>query len=64
MATETKLDYIGSGTSPQTHAHLRPLDTVITALEETRCTWCAGLLRLLKQHLESDIPALGSEVLN
>ncbi len=44
--------------------HLRPLDSVILALEATTCTWCAGLLRLLKQHLEADIPAAGTEVLN
>ncbi len=44
-------------------AHLRPLDNVILALEPTSCTWCQGLLRLLKQHLEADILS-GWEVLN
>ncbi len=43
--------------------HLRPLDSVIQALEATSCTWCQGLLRLLKQHLEADILS-GWEVLN
>ncbi len=45
-------------------AHLRPHDCVITALEETPCLWCQGLLRLILQHLQESIPALGSEVLN
>ncbi len=45
--------------------HLRPLDSVIIALESTSCTWCAGLLRLLKAHLEeANVPAFGQEVLN
>ena len=45
--------------------HLRPLDIVILALEETSCTWCLGLLRLLKAHLEvTNVPAFGQEVLN
>ena len=54
-------------TSAQTlhgRTHLRPLDSVIQALEETSCTWCTGLLRLLKEHLEVAIPPAGSEVLN
>jgi hypothetical protein len=54
-------------TSAQTlldRTHLRPLDSVILALEATSCTWCQGLLRLLKDHLEADIPTAGSEVLN
>ena len=46
-------------------AHLRPLDAVLIALESTSCTWCAGLLRLLKAHLEeANVPAFGQEVLN
>ena len=44
--------------------HIRPLDSVILALEATNCTWCAGLLRLLKAHLEEGTPVLGQEVLN
>ncbi|MDQ5853242.1 MAG: hypothetical protein M3380_14460 [Chloroflexota bacterium] len=44
--------------------HLRPVDAVLIALESTNCTWCTGLLRLLKAHLEADIPAAGTEVLN
>ena len=58
-------------TAPRFHAstrwppdHLQPLDSVIQALEATSCTWCQGLLRLLKAHLEADIPAAGWEVLN
>jgi hypothetical protein len=43
--------------------HSQPLDSCINALEETPCLWRQGLLRLLKQHLESAIPA-GREVLN
>ena len=50
--------------SQRTRDHLRPLDIVIQALEETSCTWCLGLLTLLKAHLEADIPAFGQEVLN
>ncbi|MDQ5853706.1 MAG: hypothetical protein M3380_16890 [Chloroflexota bacterium] len=57
-------------TAPCLHAstrrpptHLQPLDSVIQALEATTCTWCQGLLRLLKQHLEADILS-GWEVLN
>ena len=45
-------------------AHLRPLDSVIRALEESPCAWCQGLLRLIKQHLEEGVPAYGLEVLN
>ncbi len=45
------------------HIHLQPLDAVIVALEASSCTWCTGLLRLLKQHLEYDIePATFDEV--
>ena len=45
--------------------HLRPLDAVLVALSETNCTWCQGLLRLIKQHLEeTNVPAFGQEVLN
>ncbi len=45
--------------------HLRPLDAVLVALEETSCTWCQGLLTLLKAHLEAtNVPAFGQEVLN
>ncbi len=45
--------------------HLRPLDAVLVALAETNCTWCQGLLRLLKAHLEeTNVPAFGLEVLN
>ncbi len=45
--------------------HLRPLDSVIQALSESRCPWCLGLLRLIKQHLEeTNVPAFGLEVLN
>ena len=60
-------------TAPRLHAstitrcppdHLQPLDSVIQALEATTCTWCQGLLRLLKQHLEADIPSDGWEVRN
>jgi hypothetical protein len=36
--------------------HLRPLDACIVALEATSCAWCKGLLRLLKAHLEAEIP--------
>ena len=57
----------GSNTAPQarTSTHVRPLDSVLCALEETPCTWCQGLLRLLKQHIEEQsIPAFGWEVLN
>ncbi len=62
MATETRLGYAGV-TPAQTHIHLRPLDGVIVALEASSCTWCTGLLRLLKQHLEYDIePATFDEV--
>ena len=62
MATETRLGYAGV-TPAQTHIHLQPLDAVIVALEASRCTWCTGLLRLLKQHLEYDIePATFGEV--
>ena len=63
MATETRLGYAGV-TPAQAHIHLRPHDSVITALEETPCLWCRGLLRLILQHLQESIPALGSEVLN
>ncbi len=45
-------------------APIRPLDAVLIALESTSCPRCAGLLRLLKAHLEADIPAAGTEVLN
>ena len=45
-------------------AHLRPLDSVILALEASPCAWCQGLLRLIKQHLEEGVPAYGLEVLN
>ena len=45
-------------------AHLRPLDSVIQALEASPCAWCQGLLRLIKQHLEEGVPAYGLEVLN
>jgi hypothetical protein len=38
-----------------TTAHTRPLDSVIQALDDTRCAWCAGLLKLLKQHIEAGI---------
>ena len=62
MATETRLGYCGVMTS-QAHIHLQPLDAVIVALEASNCTWCTGLLRLLKQHLEYDIePATFDEV--
>ncbi len=46
--------------------HLRPLDAVLVALEATSCTWCQGLLTLLKAHLEeTSVPAFGLvEVLN
>ena len=45
--------------------HLRPLDSVIQALEATSCPWCLGILRLIKQHLEeTNVPAFGLEVLN
>ena len=45
--------------------HLRPLDAVLVALEATSCTWCQGLLTLLKAHLEeTNVPAFGLEVLN
>jgi hypothetical protein len=64
MATETRLGYTGTKHAP-TSAHVRPLDSVLGALEETPCTWCQGLLRLLKQHIEEQsIPAFGWEVLN
>ena len=56
-----------STSAPALHdrTHLRPLDSVIQALEATTCTWCAGLLRLLKAHLEeASVPAFGQEVLN
>jgi len=49
----------------RTSAHVRPLDSVICALEGTSCTWCQGLLRLLKQHIEEQsVPTFGWEVLN
>ncbi len=54
--------YIGA-TCAATSAHLRPIDAVLIALEETPCAWCQGLLRLIKAHLEADIPA-GWEVRN
>ncbi len=45
--------------------HLQPLDILLISLEETSCTWCLGLLRLLKAHLEAtNVPAFGQEVLN
>ena len=43
--------------------HLRPLDAVLVALSETSCSWCLGLLRLLKSHLETHgVPAFYDEV--
>lgn len=48
----------------RTSEHLRPLDSVIAALEESPCAWCQGLLRLILQHLEEDIPVYRLEVLN
>ncbi len=45
--------------------HLRPLDSVIQALEAMSCPWCQGILRLIKQHLEeTNVPPFGLEVLN
>ncbi len=58
MATETRLGYAGV-TPAQTHIHLRPLDAVIVAceaLQESPCTWCQGLMTLLRRHLEAYIP--------
>ncbi len=63
MATETRLGYAGVKPA-QAHIHLRPLDSVILALEASPCAWCQGLLRLIKQHLEEGVPAYGLEVLN
>ncbi len=56
--TQTTVDH-----DQRTHDHSRPLDTVILATEGTDCPWCAGLLRLLKQHLE-DVAFRGMEVRN
>lgn len=44
------------------HLHLQPLDSVLNALQDCTCTWCCGLLSLLRSHLESDIPVFGLEV--
>ena len=41
------------------HIHLQPLDAVIVAceaLQESPCTWCQGLMTLLRRHLEAYIP--------
>ena len=53
-----------TGAERRTPDHLRPLDIVLIALEETACPWCQCWLRLLKAHLEAEIPATGMEVLN
>lgn len=48
--------------------HLQPLDSVLNALQDCTCTWCLGMLGLLRQHLEEYIPlepvSAGQEVLN
>ena len=64
--TMATIDHLTTTSAQTLHdrTHLRPLDSVLIALEETSCTWCTGLLRLLKDHLEADIPTAGSEVLN
>lgn len=37
--------------------HTRPLDTVLVALSEAHCGTCQALLRILKAHLETTVPA-------
>ena len=51
-----------TGAARRTPDHLRPLDSVLVALEETSCPWCQSLLKLLKAHLEAFIPVVESEV--
>jgi hypothetical protein len=41
---------------PRTIDHLRPLDAVLCALDETNCAWCQAVLRLLLRHLEEYVP--------
>ncbi len=53
--------------APRTSAHLRPLDSVLIALdalEETPCQWCHALLTLIKAHLEATEIPTGWEVLS
>lgn len=46
---------VESQTSEQ-QQHLQPLDSVLNALEASSCTWCQGMLRVLRVHLEEFIP--------
>ncbi len=53
--------------APRTFVHLRPLDSVLIALdalEETPCQWCHALLTLIKAHLEATEIPTGWEVLS
>jgi hypothetical protein len=41
-----------TGRTGRASAHLRPLDSLIQALDEAHCLWCRLLLRVLKRHAE------------
>ncbi len=45
----------------RTTDHLRPLDSVLSSLQDAICSKCQSLLAQLLIHLEEDIPAVEFE---
>ncbi len=45
----------------RTRDHLRPVDSVLSSLQNTSCGECQSLLTRLLIHLEEDIPAVKFE---
>ncbi len=41
--------------------HLRPVDSVLSSLQDTSCCKCQSILTQLLIHLEEDIPAVTFE---
>ena len=54
MATTRPLT---TGATRRPSAHTRPLDLLLTVLDEAHGTTCRALLWVLKRHLEKDVPA-------
>ena len=48
--------------APDQRDHLRPLDSVLCALQEAECAWCRSILALLRRHLEEYIPVFHEEL--
>ena len=50
------LQHTSPALDQRTTDHLRPLDAVTKALEESPCQWCQSILKLLRSHLHEYVP--------